>query len=58
MTTPAWAPLKCKECGHNFYDDQPVRNGLCKWCIEEGEGNDDSTSMGTAAAYSASCKDA
>lgn len=26
----------CPGCGHNYFDDLPVRNGYCKWCVEEG----------------------
>lgn len=27
---------RCK-CGHNFYQDEPVRDGLCTYCVEEME---------------------
>jgi hypothetical protein len=27
---------RCPGCGHNYYDDRPVKNGYCKWCVEEG----------------------
>ena len=26
---------RCPGCGHNFYDDAPVRDGMCKWCVAE-----------------------
>ena len=25
----------CPGCGHSFYTDGPVRNGLCKWCVDD-----------------------
>jgi hypothetical protein len=26
---------RCPRCEHSFYSDVPVRDGLCKWCVEE-----------------------
>ncbi len=26
---------QCPGCGHFFYKDKPVEEGLCKWCVEE-----------------------
>lgn len=26
---------RCPGCGHNFYDDHPVRDNLCHWCVAE-----------------------
>jgi hypothetical protein len=26
---------RCPRCGHNFYNDNPGPDGLCRWCYEE-----------------------
>ena len=28
---------RCRGCGHNFDRDQPIRNGLCSYCVEEAD---------------------
>jgi len=28
---------RCHGCGHNYYSDAPVRDGLCRWCVAEDD---------------------
>jgi len=28
---------RCPRCGHNFYTDYPIKDGLCHWCVAEME---------------------
>jgi len=30
--------MNCPGCGHNFYNDKPLGDGMCKYCHEDDKG--------------------